>query len=130
MIVSKNSNQATPRGWIFYDGACRHCSAAAKRFERLFERRGFALIPLQTPWVQKRLRLNPTALLEEMRLLTDDGKILGGADAVIFLAGQVWWAWPFYSLAQLPGMHGLVEKSYRWIATHRGCAHSACNRRQ
>src|SRR5438552_7894099 len=78
-------------GWILYDGECRYCIAAAKRFDRLFRRRGFTFIPLQTPWVQKRLGLHPGAPLEEMRVLTRDNQDLGGANAVIFLAGKVWW---------------------------------------
>jgi predicted DCC family thiol-disulfide oxidoreductase YuxK len=121
--IARNENL---RGWIFYDGDCRSCIASAKRFERLFARRGFYFTGLQTPLAQEQLGLEPNAPLEEMRVLTRDGRDLGGADAVIFLARQVWWAWPFHALAQLPGVHRLVDRSYRWIATHRGCTHIAC----
>jgi predicted DCC family thiol-disulfide oxidoreductase YuxK len=113
-------------GWILYDGDCRSCIASARTFERLFRRRGFRFLPLQTPWVQKRLGLEPNAPLEEMRVLARGGGDLGGADAVIFLARQIWWAWPLYALAQLPGMHRVADRSYRWIAAHRGCTHISC----
>src|SRR6266487_592884 len=115
------------RDWILYDGDCRSCAGAAKRFERIFRRRGFLFLPLQTDWVMKRLDLEPGAPLEEMRVLTSDGRDVGGADAVILLGRQIWWVWPFVALARLPGMHKLLDRGYRWIAAHRGCDHIACN---
>jgi predicted DCC family thiol-disulfide oxidoreductase YuxK len=123
-----SQDNAPGRGWVFYDGQCRYCTAAAKRFERIFARRGFKFLSLQTPWVLARLGLAPDAPLEEMRVLTVGGADLGGADAVIFLLRQVWWTWPLYLLAYLPGMHTLIDRSYRWIAAHRGCNHISCTR--
>jgi predicted DCC family thiol-disulfide oxidoreductase YuxK len=114
------------RGWILYDGDCRSCTASARRFDRIFRSRRFLFLPLQTNWVMKRLDLEPGAPLEEMRVLTSDGRDIGGADAVIFLARQIWWAWPFVALARLPGMHKLLDRSYRWIAAHRGCDQIVC----
>ena len=57
------------------------------------------------------VQLKPGAPLEEMRVLTHNGEDLGGADAVIFLARQIWWAWPFYALAHIPGIliHGRLD---------------------
>ena len=115
------------RGWILYDGACRSCAASARRFDRIFRRRGFLFLPLQTNWIMDRLDLEPGAPLEEMRLLTADGRGIGGADAVVFLARQIWWAWPFAALAQSPAMHKLLDRGYRWIAAHRDCDHITCN---
>ncbi len=113
-------------GWILYDADCRSCTASARTFERLFRRRGFYFIPLQTPWVQERLGLKPNAPFEEMHVLTRDGHDLGGADALIFLARQIWWAWPFYVLSHLPGARPFADRTYRWIAAHRGCNHITC----
>ena len=115
------------RGWILYDGDCRFCTASARRFDRIFRRRGFLFLPLQTNWVLKRLGLKPGAPLEEMRVLTCDGRDIGGADAVILLARKIWWAWPFFALARLPGMRDILNRAYRWIAARRGCNHIACD---
>ena len=115
------------RGWILYDGDCRSCAASAKRFDRTFRRRGFLFLPLQTDWVMKQLDLEPGAPLEEMHVLTSDSHDIRGADAVIFLGRQIWWAWPFVALTRLPGMHKLLDRGYRWIAAHRGCDHIVCN---
>ena len=62
-----------------------------------------------------------------MCVLTSDGRDIGGADAVIFLARQIWWARPFAVLARMSGMHRLLDRGYRWIAAHRGCNHLACD---
>jgi predicted DCC family thiol-disulfide oxidoreductase YuxK len=113
-------------GWILYDGACRSCTASARRFDRIFRCRGFLFLPLQTNWIMERLDLESGAPLEEMRVLTADGHDIGGAGAVIFLTHQIWWGQPFAALAQLPGMHKLLDRGYRWIAAHRGCDHITC----
>src|SRR4029077_2579180 len=115
------------RGWILYDGACRSCTASARRFDRIFRRRGFLFLPLQTNWIMDRLDLDPRRPLVAIGLLAAYGPGLGGADAVVFLARQIWWAWPFAALAQSPGMHKLLDRGYRWIAAHRDCDHITCN---
>jgi predicted DCC family thiol-disulfide oxidoreductase YuxK len=117
------------QGWILYDGDCRYCIAAAKQFEQLFARRGFYFIPLQTRWVQERFGLHPGAALTEMRVLTIENQDLGGADAVIFLAGRIWWSSPLAMLTRLPFMHAIVDGAYRWIAARRGCTHLTCGAR-
>src|SRR5207302_1516198 len=76
------------RGWILYDGNCRSCTASARRFDRICRRLGFLFLPLQTNWVMKRLGLEHGAPLEETRVLTSDGRDIGGAAALIFLARQ------------------------------------------
>ena len=115
------------RGWILYDGDCQFCIAAANRFQHLFARRGFVFLPLQTGWVQRRLGLVPGAPLEEMRVLTIEGDDYGGADAVLFLARQIWWLWPIAWFGKLPLLHRAVDFAYRWIAARRGCTHLQCN---
>lgn len=120
-------NAAPLRGWILYDGECRFCIAAANRFHQLFAMRGFAFIPLQTPWVQRRLGLLPGAPLEEMRVLTASGEDYGGADAVLFLANQIWWLRPIAWIGKLPLVHSAVDVAYRWIAARRGCTHLKCS---
>src|SRR5438067_5058688 len=69
-------------GWILYDAECELCVALAQRFMRPLGRRGFRFAALQSPWVAERLQLPPQELLAEMRLLTPDGRMRGGADAV------------------------------------------------
>ncbi|MFN2621508.1 MAG: DCC1-like thiol-disulfide oxidoreductase family protein [Chthoniobacterales bacterium] len=115
--------EAVPfRGWIFFDEDCSFCRDLALRFEPLFGKRGFHFEPLQRDWVQQRLNLTPEQALEEMRVLTADGRVFGGADAVIFLARQLWWAVPFATIAQVPSIQALLDRGYRWVAGQRTCA--------
>ena len=52
--------------------------------------------------MQALLDLPPDDLLREMRVATGDGNIYGGAEAIVYLARQIWWAWPLYAAAKLP----------------------------
>ena len=124
-------NQAVEaaRGWVFYDGECSLCLATAKRFTPLLRRHQFDFAPLQTPWVQQRLGLKPNEPLTEMKLLAADEKVYGGADALLQIAREIWWAWPLFALAQIPGVKSLIRAIYRRIAASRTCIGNACQLR-
>jgi predicted DCC family thiol-disulfide oxidoreductase YuxK len=114
------------RGWVFFDRDCSICTSLARRFRRPLELRGFGLAALQDPRVQALLALPPEDLLVEMRVATADGKIYGGAEAIVYLARQIWWAWPLYAVAKLPGVPRILDAGYRWFADHRTCASGLC----
>jgi predicted DCC family thiol-disulfide oxidoreductase YuxK len=120
--ITESAEAGAPGGWIFYDADCRSCRDLALRFEKFFAARGFHFEPLQHEWVQRRLNLTKAQALEEMRVLTSAGQVFGGADAVIFLARQVWWAAPVAWLARLPLVQAVLDTLYRWIAARRTCA--------
>jgi predicted DCC family thiol-disulfide oxidoreductase YuxK len=120
--ITEHAEALPLRGWIFFDEDCGFCRGLALRFEPVFSNRGFHFEPLQSRWVQERLNLTPERALEEMRVLTAEGHLFGGADAVIFLARQLWWAAPFAWLARLASVHSLLDRTYRWVAAHRTCA--------
>src|ERR1700686_5902687 len=90
-----------PSGWVFFDRDCSICTSLARRFRRTFEKRGFGLAALQDPRVAALLALPPDQLLREMRVVTAEGQIHGGAKAIAYLVKQVWWAWPFFAVAQI-----------------------------
>jgi predicted DCC family thiol-disulfide oxidoreductase YuxK len=113
-------------GWILYDADCRSCTRAATALSHMFNRRGFLFLPLQTPWVSRHFGLTTGAPAAEMHVLTTAGDDYGGADAVIFLAGKVWWTWPLFVLGRLPRVHDVIARAYRWVAAHRGCNHLSC----
>jgi predicted DCC family thiol-disulfide oxidoreductase YuxK len=116
-----------PRGWVFFDRDCSVCTALARRFRRPLEKRGFGLAALQDPRVQALLVLPPEDLLREMRVATVEGNVYGGAEGVVYLAGQIWWAWPVYAAARLPGTLRIVDACYRWFADHRTCSSGSCS---
>jgi predicted DCC family thiol-disulfide oxidoreductase YuxK len=124
MTDAKGSRAA--RGWVFFDRDCRICRAFAQRFRRTLESRGFGLAALQDPRVQALLNLPPGELLREMRVAATSGEVAGGAAAIIYLARQIWWAWPLYLISKIPGAMPVFNAGYRWFADHRTCARGAC----
>jgi len=107
------------RDWIFYDADCPMCREMMRRFEKTFTSRGFAFAPLQ-------LQLKPGERPTKMRVRTANGQEFGGADAVLHLAGSVWWGRPLRWFAQLPGGKKILCRIYREIASRRSCDHVAC----
>jgi predicted DCC family thiol-disulfide oxidoreductase YuxK len=128
MTDDKGSRAA--RGWVFFDRDCRVCSAFARRFRTTLESRGFGLAALQDPRVQALLNLPKSELLREMRVLATDGNIFGGASAIVYLARQIWWAWPLYAASHMPGAKHLLDAGYRWFADHRTCVCGQCALRE
>jgi predicted DCC family thiol-disulfide oxidoreductase YuxK len=116
-----------PRGWVFFDRDCSICTSLARRFRHTLERRGFALAALQDPRVAALLGLAPDQLLREMRVVIAEGKIYGGAEAIGYLSGQIWWVWPVFAAAQLPGVPRIIAAGYRWFAHHRHCVSGKCS---
>ena len=113
-------------GWLFFDADCAFCTALARRLRPALESRGFGLAPLQSARVRAMLGLPEEELLREMRALAPDGGRHDGIDAVLLVARRIWWLWPLYALARLPGAHRWLARAYRWVAAHRNCSAAVC----
>jgi predicted DCC family thiol-disulfide oxidoreductase YuxK len=112
---------------VFYDADCKFCVNAARRFERVLARRRFELVPLQVPGASAEFGVPEDQLLAEMRLRLRDGRVFGGAAAVVEIARRIWWAWPLWALSRLPGAMRPMHATYSWIARRRSCANGACD---
>ena len=106
---------------IYYDGSCGLCSASVARLRRLLSPRGFVFEPLQN---SRRFSDVP----DEMKLLTRDRRILGGAEAIVYAARRIWWAWPLWAFSRVPGVTAVMRAGYRVIARRRGCVAGVCRR--
>jgi predicted DCC family thiol-disulfide oxidoreductase YuxK len=115
------------RGWLFYDAECKFCVRFARWLAPVLDHRGFALAPLQDPRVGVLLGLSRMELLRELRFLLSDGRQFGGADTLVALAREIWWARPFAWLVRIPGGRPLLHLAYRWFAARRACLHAACS---
>jgi predicted DCC family thiol-disulfide oxidoreductase YuxK len=104
-------------GYVFYDAECRCCTTWARRGERWLGKRGFRFAPLSEP-------------AEEMKLVTHGGEIIGGARALVYLARQVWWAWPLWAVSRIPGAMRLLERGYRRFGSRRNCPPRTHERRK
>jgi predicted DCC family thiol-disulfide oxidoreductase YuxK len=114
------------KGWLFFDAECVFCTKIARWLAPILERRGLALAPLQDPRVAALLGLSHDNLMREIHVLMSDGQRYGGADAVVALARQIWWARPLVWLAKIPGMTRLFRAAYRVIAANRSCSAASC----
>lgn len=136
-------NATTTTGRLFYDGECAFCLGWVRRTERVLDRNGFALAPLQS---RERWRLAGEAPLKtetrrhdasapreiprpgftEMILELPDGRELGGADAAMEIGRHIWWLWPLWLASRIPGAMPVFRAGYRFIARNRHCASGAC----
>jgi predicted DCC family thiol-disulfide oxidoreductase YuxK len=117
------------KGWLFFDAECVFCTRIARWIAPILGRRGMAVAPLQDPRVAALLGMNKELLLMELRFLLSDGKHFGGADAVVAVAHEIWWARPLVWFAKLPGAMKLLHSGYRRVAAQRSCAatnHTEC----
>ena len=106
------------QGWLLYDGDCVRCRRFAAFIEPILTRRGFDLALLQSGWVAE--CLGEEIDFSQMRVITFAGESFGGADALMFLARRIWWAWPIYILGRL-GLMPLLRRAYDWCAVRRHC---------
>lgn len=120
-------NDATARGWIFYDAACETCIRGQRLTGRWFESRGFAWLPLQSQGAAARLGVSELAFEIRMHLLLPDGRVFINADALGVLCRSVWWLWPVGALLLVPGFRELGRMLYDWFARNRHRFGGPCN---
>ena len=121
-----NSIAEPAQGWVFYDGDCGLCTRAATRFAGLLARHQFRLAPLQAEWVRAQLGLGTEEPLAEMKLWVADARVYGGAAALVQIARRIWWAWPLFAMAHLPGGMAVLNQIYRRVAANRNCLGNVC----
>jgi predicted DCC family thiol-disulfide oxidoreductase YuxK len=129
--LSDSVDRKRLRGWVLYDAECGFCLSILARVQDTLQAGGFQAEPLQSPWVRERLKLSDPELLREMRVLAPGGRVLGGADAVFYLAGALeprpWWARILAIAGNLPLAKPLGRWIYRWVAARRQCHGGACS---
>jgi len=111
---------------IFYDGSCGVCTRSAHHLHRTLERRGYELVPLQSPGVPEITGVPRDELMREVKLLTPEHRLLGGVDAILHVARTIWWARPLCGIARLPGIKPLLVRVYRLIAANRYRISTTC----
>ena len=96
-LSGHESEPLLPReGWILYDGGCGFCFRWVHFWKKVIERQGFALKDLQSASADGSLQISQENLLDDIQVLTRDRKLESGANAYLYVARQIWWAWPLY----------------------------------
>jgi len=108
------------RSVILYDGYCIFCTASAKRLQRWGRRDQIEIRSFQENGVLDEYpSISYQAAMKEMHVVSPEGVIYKGAEAVVRvlatrrIAG--WLAYAYY----LPGLHQLIDATYRTIAKNR-----------
>jgi len=115
------------RGWLFFDAECTFCTRLARWIAPILASRGMAVAPLQDPRVGALLGISRKDLLRELRFLWSDGTQYGGADAVLAVTREIWWARPLVWFSKIPGAMKLMQEGYRWVAERRSCVAAQCS---
>lgn len=113
-------------GWVLYDADCAFCTRLAHRLEKTLAKRGLWISPLGDPRTRPLVGLGPDDPLDEFKVLLRDGRIIGGADAAIWIAGRIGWTRPLAWLARRGPLRLLAEKAYKVVAAARDCERGAC----
>src|SRR3954463_14039115 len=103
MLLRTDAVKSADVDTIYYDASCGLCSTSMRGISGAVTRRGFDYRPLQEADAATKLHLGPGELPDEMMLRTSDGRVLSGLDAIFYISRRVWWALPFWALAQIPG---------------------------
>jgi predicted DCC family thiol-disulfide oxidoreductase YuxK len=119
--------ERSARGWLFFDAGCSFCTRIARWVAPILRRRGLGVAPLQDPRVGALLAMSRRELLKELRFLKSDGSHLGGANAVLSVAHEIWWARPLVWVSHVPGATEMMHAAYGWVAARRKCGAMQCN---
>lgn len=115
------------RWLVLYDGTCGLCRGSRRGLERLDWLKQFEWIPYQDAEVQRRAPgLDPNALAREMHVLSPQGRIYRGADALGVLFRRAPLLWPLGAIMWLPPVLWLARKLYPIIARNRLRIASSC----
>jgi predicted DCC family thiol-disulfide oxidoreductase YuxK len=100
------------RGWLFFDAECAFCTRIASWLAGPMRRKRLEVAPLQDPRVGALLGLPREQLLRAIRFVVSDGSQYSGADALLAVAQELWWAKPLVLLARVPGMLNVMRTGY------------------
>lgn len=106
---------------VFYDGSCSMCVGVTGWLSRIDGKRQFRLEPYQNrELLSKYPQLSPEACAKEIHIITEKGKVLKGADAVL----EIWrrsghWSAFLACIFRLPPFIWLARPVYRLVARYR-----------
>ncbi|MBI5215142.1 MAG: DUF393 domain-containing protein [Ignavibacteriae bacterium] len=109
----------TTNGTLLYDASCGVCSRGVLGLKKLLIKKGIEIAPLQEQWVKEKLNLTETELLQDVRLLLNDGTLIEGANVYRYTLRKTWWTFPVYLLSVLPLFRSLFDWGYRVVARNR-----------
>ena len=113
-------NPEHPADVVIYDGDCPFCRAQVARLARWDGRGHLAFVSLHDPWVADRFPdLSREQLMQQMYVVTRDGRRYAGAEGVRYLTRRLPRLWPLAPLLHIPFSLPIWQGIYRRIARRR-----------
>jgi predicted DCC family thiol-disulfide oxidoreductase YuxK len=111
---------APGRYLLFYDGQCQFCELGSRRLVRLARPGLIERVNFQLPGALDAYpELTHDACMQEMKLVTADGRVYGGMEALAralatrrIIGGAAY-------LYYVPGVRQSLDALYRWLAARR-----------
>lgn len=106
---------------VFYDGSCSMCVGVSGWLSRIDGQKQFRLEPYQNQELLAQYpQIRPEACEKEIHIISESGKVLRGADAVL----EIWrktghWSAFLAGFFRIPPFIWLVRMVYRLIARFR-----------
>ncbi len=120
MSVATLRTEPPGRYVVLYDGHCRFCTAGARKLLGWMGKVDVELADFQTPGVLERFPgLTYEKCMERLHLVTPDGRVFAGAEAVARAAGTRPVLGKVALVYFVPGLRQLLDRLYRIIAAHR-----------
>jgi predicted DCC family thiol-disulfide oxidoreductase YuxK len=118
--LNPSADAPPARAVIVYDGACPFCRRQIAWIRERDRDEAFEYVPRQAADLLARFPVLAAGDFNTgMRLVSADGRVLVGADAVYAVARRLrGWRWVAL-LYRVPGLHRLAQWIYAWIAKNR-----------
>ena len=105
---------------VIYDGQCKFCRKSRELIGRLDLRGRLSFMRLEDEDVYRRFpSLDRNECKRELKIVLEDGRVLGGGEALIALWSLLPPTLPLGLLCRLPPLKALVKWSYRKWAKER-----------
>lgn len=105
---------------VLFDGECNFCRSQIDLIRRMDGKDRLVMLSLHDPSVRERFPdLTKDQLMEQMWIVTADGRRFGGAFAVRYLATILPILWPIMPLMYIPYSMHVWQPLYRFVARNR-----------
>ena len=111
---------------MLYDAVCSVCTRLARSWRGTLGRLRLTVAPLQSPWVSERAGLDRATLLQDLRLLENNDRLVSGPGVYRYVMRRLWWGYPLFLLSIVPGLSRIFDWSYRTFARHRSRILGGC----
>jgi predicted DCC family thiol-disulfide oxidoreductase YuxK len=106
-------------GVLYFDGVCGMCTRARNLLVRLDRTGALDTRPFQQEGTARLLGLTESTMFTSSWWLDSSGAVYGGAEAINAALSVALGTTLPLRLYWIPGVRGLQELTYRWVATHR-----------